>query len=95
MYGRLSLRLSLVCAASLLAPVAGTVELVGQPISTLDRFAVARRLAVVPQLPSLPFATTVEQVVALGRLPPEHPIRGLRPADRSAIRTPPPTCQDS
>ena len=38
-----------------------------------------------PQLPSLPFSTTVEDVVALGRLPHEHPIRGLRPADRAAI----------
>ena len=38
-----------------------------------------------PQLPSLPFSTTVEEVVALGRLPHEHPIRGLRPVDRAAI----------
>ena len=39
----------------------------------------------VPQLPSLPFATAVEDVIALGRLPHEHPIRGLRPADRAAV----------
>jgi iron complex transport system ATP-binding protein len=71
--------------AGLVEPTAGTVELGGAPLSSLDRLAVARRLAVVPQLPSLPFATTVEEVVALGRLPHEHPIRGLRPADRSAI----------
>jgi iron-siderophore transport system ATP-binding protein len=71
--------------AGLVAPVAGTVELDGRPIASLDRIAIARRLAVVPQLPTLPFATTVEQVVALGRLPHEHPIRGLRPSDRSAI----------
>ncbi len=38
-----------------------------------------------PQLPSLPFATTVEEVIALGRLPHEHPIRGLRPSDRAAV----------
>jgi iron complex transport system ATP-binding protein len=71
--------------AGLLEPVAGSVELGGRPLATLGRFAVARRLAVVPQLPSLPFSTTVEQVVALGRLPHEHPIRGLRPVDRSAV----------
>jgi iron complex transport system ATP-binding protein len=71
--------------AGLVEPTAGTVELAGQPIARLDRLAIARRLAVVPQLPSLPFATTVEEVVALGRLPHEHPIRGLRPADRAAI----------
>lgn len=71
--------------AGLVEPAAGSIELRGSPISELGRLAVARRLAVVPQLPSLPFATTVEEVVALGRLPHEHPIRGLRPADRAAI----------
>jgi iron complex transport system ATP-binding protein len=69
----------------LVEPVAGTVELAGTPIARLDRLAIARRIAVVPQLPQLPFATTVEEVVALGRLPHEHPIRGLRPADRAAV----------
>ena len=71
--------------AGLVEPAAGTVELGGTPIASLDRWAIARRLAVVPQLPQLPFATTVEEVVALGRLPHEHPIRGLRPVDRAAI----------
>ncbi|HET7182798.1 MAG TPA: ABC transporter ATP-binding protein, partial [Candidatus Limnocylindrales bacterium] len=71
--------------AGLVEPAAGTVELGGAPIGSLDRWAVARRLAVVPQLPSLPFSTTVEEVVALGRLPHEHPVRGLRPTDRAAI----------
>ena len=71
--------------AGLVEPTAGAVELAGAAIASLDRLAIARRLAVVPQLPSLPFATTVEEVVALGRLPHEHPIRGLRPADRAAV----------
>jgi ABC-type cobalamin/Fe3+-siderophores transport system ATPase subunit len=71
--------------AGLVPPAAGQVELDGRPIAGLDRLAVARRLAVVPQLPSLPFATTVEQVVALGRLPHEHPVRGLRPSDRAMV----------
>jgi iron complex transport system ATP-binding protein len=71
--------------AGLVEPAAGTLELAGTPLVSLDRLAIARRLAVVPQLPSLPFATTVEEVVALGRLPHEHPIRGLRPADRAAV----------
>jgi iron complex transport system ATP-binding protein len=69
----------------LVDPAAGAVELAGAPLIGLDRLAVARRIAVVPQLPQLPFATTVEEVVALGRLPHEHPIRGLRPADRAAV----------
>ena len=71
--------------AGLVGPAAGGVELGGLRLATLDRLAVARRLAVVPQLPQLPFATTVEEVVALGRLPHERLIRGLRPADRAAI----------
>ena len=71
--------------AGLLRPVAGSVELGGVPIERLSRQAVARRLAVVPQLPTLPFATSVEEVVALGRLPHEHPVRGMRPGDRAAV----------
>lgn len=71
--------------AGLLRPAAGTVELAGSRIDRLDRLAIARRLAVVPQLPTLPFATTVEEVVALGRLPHEHPVRGMRPGDRAAV----------
>jgi iron complex transport system ATP-binding protein len=72
-------------AAGILAPVAGHVELGGDPIERLDRMAVARRLAVVPQQASLPFAATVEEVVGLGRLPHEDPFRGHRPADRAAV----------
>ncbi len=71
--------------AGLLRPVAGSVELAGVRLERLDRLAVARRLAVVPQLPTLPFATSVEEVVALGRLPHEHPVRGMRPPDRAAV----------
>jgi iron complex transport system ATP-binding protein len=71
--------------AGILRPVTGSVELGGERVDRLDRLAVARRLAVVPQLPVLPFATTVEEVVALGRLPHEHPVRGMRPGDRAAV----------
>ena len=71
--------------AGLIEPAVGTVELDGRPIASLDRLAVARRLAVVPQVAALPFSTTVDEVVALGRLPHEHPIRGMRPADRAAV----------
>jgi iron complex transport system ATP-binding protein len=71
--------------AGLLRPAAGTIELAGARLDRLDRLTIARRLAVVPQLPTLPFATSVEEVVALGRLPHEHPIRGMRPGDRAAV----------
>jgi iron complex transport system ATP-binding protein len=66
-------------------PAAGSVSLAGTPIEHLDRGTIARRLAVVPQQATLPFATRVEDVVALGRLPHEDPVRGSRPADRAAV----------
>jgi iron complex transport system ATP-binding protein len=71
--------------AGLVDPAVGSVSLGGQSVSSLGRLAIARRLAVVPQVAALPFSTTVEEVVALGRLPHEHPIRGMRPSDRSAV----------
>ena len=66
-------------------PTAGRVELGGVPLASLERSEVARRLAVVPQQTALPFAMRVEEVVGLGRLPHEGPLRGARPADRAAI----------
>jgi iron complex transport system ATP-binding protein len=71
--------------AGLVRPAAGRASLGGIPIDQLDRGTIARRLAVVPQQATLPFATRVEEVVALGRLPHEDPFRGARPADRAAI----------
>jgi len=65
----------------------GSVELDGRPISSHDRMAIARRLAVVPQGVSLPFAMRVEEVVGLGRLAHEDPFRGHRPVDRVAVAT--------
>jgi iron complex transport system ATP-binding protein len=72
-------------ASGLLAPARGDAALAGKPVATLDRIDVARILAVVPQQATLPFATRVEEVVGLGRLPHEHPLRGARPSDRAAI----------
>ena len=68
-----------------IAPRAGSVRLGGDEVAKLDRAAIARRVAVVPQLVALPFATRVEEVVALGRLPHEDPFRGQRPSDRAAV----------
>jgi ABC-type cobalamin/Fe3+-siderophores transport system ATPase subunit len=72
-------------ASGLLRPSKGHAELGGAAVIDLDRLEVARRLAVVPQQATLPFATRVEEVVGLGRLPHEHPLRGARPSDRAAI----------
>lgn len=75
----------LAVATGLLRPETGRVRLIGDPVDGLDRLDVARRMAVVPGAANLPFATRVEEVVALGRLPHEDPFRGPRPADRAAI----------
>jgi iron complex transport system ATP-binding protein len=71
--------------AGLVVPSAGQVSLGGDPVARLPRAAIARRLAAVPGQAALPFATRVEEVVALGRLPHEDPFRGPGPADRAAV----------
>ncbi len=68
-----------------LRPSAGVVRLCGDPIDLVQRSAVARTIAVVPELIQLPFEMPVHEVVALGRLPHEPPFTGLRPADRLAV----------
>jgi iron complex transport system ATP-binding protein len=68
-----------------LKPMRGAVELCGSPLAKLDRKAVARSIAVVPELAQLPFAMRVEEVVALGRLPHEPPLAGSRPSDALAV----------
>lgn len=69
----------------LVAPSRGEVRVGGDALRTLDRTTIARRIAVVPQQVSVPFATSVEALVGLGRLPHEDPLRGARPADRAAV----------
>ena len=68
-----------------LAPRSGGVRLRGESIASLGRRDVARAIAVVPELVQLPFEMPVEEVVALGRIPHEPPITGLRPVDRAAV----------
>ena len=69
----------------LLAPSAGEIRVGGDPLRSLSRESIARRIAVVPQLASLPFSARVEEVVGLGRLPHEDPLRGAGPADRAIV----------
>jgi iron complex transport system ATP-binding protein len=68
-----------------LLPRTGEVLLSGDPIATVHRRAVARTIAVVPELADLPFAMPVDEVVALGRLPHEPPLTGLRASDIAAV----------
>ena len=69
----------------LLVPTRGEILVDGVPLGRLARDEIARRIAVVPQVASLPFSARVEEIVGLGRLPHEDPIRGARPADRAAV----------
>jgi iron complex transport system ATP-binding protein len=69
----------------IIRPNAGEVVLDGTPISYLSREAIARRVGVVPQVATLPFAARVDDVVALGRVPHEDRLRGLRERDRAAV----------
>jgi iron complex transport system ATP-binding protein len=68
-----------------LAPRAGSVQLLGEPVEHVPRKQLARTIAVVPEVADLPFAMPVAEVVALGRLPHEPPITGLRPTDVAAV----------
>jgi ABC-type cobalamin/Fe3+-siderophores transport system ATPase subunit len=71
--------------AGIAAPIRGEIRLAGTAVRDLSREAIARRLAIVPQLATLPFSARVEEVVALGRLAHEDPLRGPGPADRAAV----------
>ena len=73
------------CLTGVLEPGAGIVTLGGEPILRRDRRDVARTIAVVPELAQVPFEMTVDDVVALGRLPHEPPLTGLRQRDLDAI----------
>jgi iron complex transport system ATP-binding protein len=68
-----------------LEPRSGAVTLHGERIGGLDRKSIARSIAVVPELAQLPFAMTVREVVALGRLPHDPPLNGLRAEDVDAV----------
>jgi iron complex transport system ATP-binding protein len=56
-------------ASGLLAPRAGTVTLMGAPLSSRSRVEVAKVLAVVEQMQELAEGFTVREVVAMGRAP--------------------------
>jgi iron complex transport system ATP-binding protein len=63
----------------------GAVLVDGVPRAEFDRAALARRIAVVPGQAAVAFPLRVDELVALGRVPHEHPLLGPRPVDRAAI----------
>jgi iron complex transport system ATP-binding protein len=60
---------TLLRAVAGLVPLLGEIEIAGEDGSGLGRREVARRVALVPQLPSLPGHMTVAEYVLLGRTP--------------------------
>jgi iron complex transport system ATP-binding protein len=63
----------------------GQVLIDDVPLDEFDRATLAQRIAVVPGQTRVAFPLRVEELVALGRIPHEHPLLGLRAADRAAI----------
>jgi iron complex transport system ATP-binding protein len=71
--------------AGILAPRTGRVAWEGRDLRALPRRDIARRIALVPQELSLPYAFSVEEMVALGRTPYVRAFLGETRADRDAI----------
>jgi len=63
----------------------GEVLLDGRPAREYGRPERARRIAVVPGQTQVAFPLRVEELVALGRIPHEHPFLGPREEDRAAV----------
>jgi iron complex transport system ATP-binding protein len=68
-----------------LLPRRGTVRLWGRALEDLGRRERARKVAVVPQLPAIPEAVTVEQYVLLGRTPHLGLLAAEGPHDLEAV----------
>jgi iron complex transport system ATP-binding protein len=69
----------------LLRPESGDVLLNGSPLKAYSRRQVARHVAYVPQTHVACFPYTVEQIVALGRMPHAGLGRALTSSDRGAV----------
>ncbi len=66
---------------------AGDISVFGQSARTLSRRALARYVALVPQVPLLPAGTTVSEYVLLGRTPHLGYFATEGRADREAVRS--------
>lgn len=71
--------------AGLLASDTGTVRLEGKDIHSLDRHALARKLAYLPQDHGIHWGVRVADLVALGRLPHRSSVSPLSDTDRQII----------
>lgn len=66
-------------------PNQGTIFLDGRPLHSVPRPEAARKIAVVPQDLTIPFAFTAREVVELGRTPHLRLLGGFRAHDRRAV----------
>jgi iron complex transport system ATP-binding protein len=71
---------------NVVAPQRGEVRLYGSPVRRLSQRELARRVAVVPQNPSLPEAFTALEVVLMGRTPHLGLLQSEGRADWAAVR---------
>ncbi len=71
--------------ARLLAPRAGSVLLDGEPLHGQSTRAIARRLAILPQKPLTPSATSVRDLVSRGRHPHQSLLRPWTTTDAAAV----------
>jgi len=72
-------------AAGILHPKSGEVKINGSLLNNMNRKAIARHLAVVPQQFTIPYAFTVKEVVMLGRVPFLKPLVEENEADHQVI----------
>jgi len=71
--------------SGLMAPRRGHVYLDGRNIREFSRREIARRVAVVPQELTMPFAFSVYEMIMMGRTPHVRPILGAGPRDRQVV----------
>ena len=69
----------------LLTPSAGLIELGGRPVRSLPTRAVARQLAILPQKPLTPSATSVRDLVSRGRHPHQSLFQPWTPFDSKVV----------
>src|SRR4029079_2136738 len=68
-----------------LRPSRGRVTLFGEDLATLDRRALARRIAVVPQTVDVALGFTVREVVTMGRAPHQGAWMRASPEDDAVV----------
>jgi iron complex transport system ATP-binding protein len=71
--------------AGLVEPDAGRIRIDGDDIAGLDRAALGRAIAFLPQGQTVHWPLSVERLVALGRLPHLAPFSAMAEGDRAAV----------